>query len=576
MLTLRAASVCWVAAFLIKHVPVVRAAQVPLHSSHSSSQLASVADDDLRVAGWSLDEPANPNATGHLVFETVNSLVQQWPNTRLRNGHTIVPGTIPEGTLLYHGTDRNELPSGPEWAAVDPEHSIIFCTMGTEGWHLTLATTRPLKVVYFDGSGAAKTKWGSMDTQDLIAWGMLRPGWEYKEWQRIADLCDWGKDFGVDAFISEVLLCDFTSGVSVVSFLDVGTIVHPPNRQLLPGIPLDSPLPFETIHSGSWHNRFPGDSRIHLDLAGLVSFYDTKLVPSLVPIRAGQERWDHRLQNISSEDILAARARLAEALTRPDGRSSGIDWRALIRVIVDRYADRLELIQYLLSSQAIDSETILDLARKAQVQLRVMLTPYILRTATPLHGTNHDWAVPIFKLCATTHASSIQSDSPSMTPSEQLILQAIQETSREICRVVTSMWASGVHAGLDSMLNTQELPDVREVTNLMDAWSEDVNRLMAWLDWSVWVKCRPACGPAEICYLPTWPFDFPWLPWARKTDHPDSSSGTMFSVREDFRALSVEGLAAGQLGDESYVEPPPDEWLKPQPRCIRRVEPYAM
>ena len=35
---------------------------------------------------WRLDEPPDPNATDHLVFETVHSLLQLWPNTRMRNG----------------------------------------------------------------------------------------------------------------------------------------------------------------------------------------------------------------------------------------------------------------------------------------------------------------------------------------------------------------------------------------------------------------------------------------------------------------------------------------------------------
>ena len=35
---------------------------------------------------WSLDELPNPNSTDHLVFETVHSLLQHWPNTRMRNG----------------------------------------------------------------------------------------------------------------------------------------------------------------------------------------------------------------------------------------------------------------------------------------------------------------------------------------------------------------------------------------------------------------------------------------------------------------------------------------------------------
>jgi hypothetical protein len=249
------------------------------------------------------------------------------------------------------------------------------------------------------------------------------------------------------------------------------------------------------MYAGSWHNHFPGEIRVQLDLAGLVSFYDVQLVPSLVPIRAGQERWDHRVQNTSSEDISAVKARLAEALTRPEGFSSGIDWMTLVRVIVDRYAGRLELIQYLLTTPATDLGTVLDLARKTQVQLRTMLTPYILHSAVPSIEFEFGWAVPVFKLCATTHTSSIESDSPSMTPSEQLILQAIRDTTREICRVVTKMWASGVHVGLDERLSPKALPNVVEATKLMNAWRSDVEHLMGWLDWNVWVKCKPTCGP---------------------------------------------------------------------------------
>ncbi|KIJ12854.1 hypothetical protein PAXINDRAFT_14412 [Paxillus involutus ATCC 200175] len=177
----------------------IQAIQVPLGYSHWRPP--AVVDDGL--ANWNMDDLPNPNATSHLVFETVNSLLQHWPNTRMRNGHTIVPGNIPKGTLLYHGTRQNELPPGPEWTATDPEHSVLFCggESGEGCWLFTLATTRPLKVVYFDGSSAAKVEYGPLDAQDLIAWGTSRPWWTFEEIQRIRDLCKWGQDYGVDGFV---------------------------------------------------------------------------------------------------------------------------------------------------------------------------------------------------------------------------------------------------------------------------------------------------------------------------------------------------------------------------------------
>lgn len=38
------------------------------------------------LADWQLDKPPGVDSTGHLIFETVNSLLQHWPNTRMRNG----------------------------------------------------------------------------------------------------------------------------------------------------------------------------------------------------------------------------------------------------------------------------------------------------------------------------------------------------------------------------------------------------------------------------------------------------------------------------------------------------------
>lgn len=84
---------------------------------------------------------------------------------------------------------------------MDPEHSYFFCEGQQRCWHLTLATTRPLKVVYFDGKSAAKIPSGPLDTQDLLAWGESRPDLMWDEERRIKDLCSWGKHLGVDGFV---------------------------------------------------------------------------------------------------------------------------------------------------------------------------------------------------------------------------------------------------------------------------------------------------------------------------------------------------------------------------------------
>jgi hypothetical protein len=57
------------------------------------------------------------------------------------------------------------------------------------------------------------------------------------------------------------------------------------------------------------------------------------------------------------------------------------------------------------------------------------------------------------------------------------------------------MWVSGVLTGLDTYLPLDSTPDATQMVRLMGSWRQELSALMTWLDWSVWVKCRPACGP---------------------------------------------------------------------------------
>ncbi|KAG2030444.1 hypothetical protein BDR03DRAFT_974581 [Suillus americanus] len=398
------------------------------------------------------------------------------------------------------------IPSGPEWTAMDPEHSVFFSRGNGSDWHLTLSATRPLKVLYFDGNSAAKLSEGTMDTQDIIAWGEPRPERFLDERDRIDDLCTWGKEFGIDGFARmemsfEIMLCNFTAGVEVVSFVHL--TLPRDDRPFPPPTSLDHYYTwirsFEFMHSGSWHDRYPGDSRIVLDLTGLVSLYDTALAPSLISVRTGLERCGHRVLGISPDDISRVMRNLIKVVTRPHPVGSGIDWKTLIHVIVDRYADRLELTQYLLNVTSSDPQELLERAKLAQTQLRVMLTPYLLHsTPIPSAGTSgiysSQWASPIFSLCARTHTSQITNLKPLMTSSELLLLKAVEDTTREICRVTTKMWAVGVTSGLDTLFPVK-LNGELDVTQIMNVWRQDIQKLMSWLDWGVWIKCRPACGP---------------------------------------------------------------------------------
>lgn len=514
---------------------------------------------------WDFNATPSLNSTNHLIFDTVGSLAQHWTNTRYRNGHTVVPGTVPIGTLLYHGTDQPEVPTEPDWIATDPDHSYVFCrtssASGNSGcWHLTLVVTCPLKVLYFDGNSAAKMQGGTMDSQDITVWGQVQPEWTWNERKRINDLCEWGRKFGLDGFMRmemdfEIMLCNFANGVEIVSHLnlDPGKDAHPAGLDLL-SLSATYVLQYRSIEAGGWHNTYPGETRVKLDLNRLISFYDTNLFPSLVFARFGQERWKHRLQGLNAVDSKTFQAKLQEVLTQSDDAGSGVDWSTLIHVVVDRYAERLEILHYLLNTTSTAEHV-----KRVQGHIRSMVVQHILYTYTPSpESTNYSWAVPVYEHCATTHTRYISS-SPSLsarlTSSESLILHSIQEVSKEICRVVVGMWARGVELGFDTIptspSSSSEKLDPGTATTICQ-WKERTEALMAWLDWSVWVRCRPECGYEEICYLPTWPFldgpDWPPLPG------PD--------VDEARTQLSGEG------GEEGLH-------VRPIPKCIRRVEPFG-
>ncbi|KAJ6507653.1 hypothetical protein DFH09DRAFT_276670 [Mycena vulgaris] len=60
------------------------------------------AENPVFESSWNdLNARPDANATGHLIFDTVSSLLQHWPNTRYRNGHNIIPG------MMYHFVDTN-------------------------------------------------------------------------------------------------------------------------------------------------------------------------------------------------------------------------------------------------------------------------------------------------------------------------------------------------------------------------------------------------------------------------------------------------------------------------------------
>ncbi|KAF8262825.1 hypothetical protein EI94DRAFT_1742479 [Lactarius quietus] len=456
--------------------------QVPPESSACGSDL-----------GWTF--PPSPNSTHHLIFNGVSGLLQRWPNILRRNG---APTRL---------------------VAFDFEHAYFFCR--GPSYMITLQAKRDLRLVYFDGSSAAKMKDGPLDSQDVILWGRPQSDKLFPETERIEALCEWGRPFGLDGFVRmefhfEVMLCDMVDAMEVVTFLDL----IPKNRASLPtyfpGVPVPIPLPppfeppsgwrgslpngyrsfSEAYVAGSWHDHAPGETRIRLDYSGLVTFYDPSL-SSLVEARYGKDRLHFRLEGISALDSERVRAELETVLTREPERVSGIDWGSIVRVITNRYAGRLEYLRSLLSPRT-SIEGALEQASVARAQLLVMLAPYITTADVPKRlpaSADLRWAAPIALRCATTQTSHIPLGM--LTPQEARIHAAVENTLHEICRRLALVWVEFFDV---------EAADEAGASEAIDVAHRHIEELMAWLDWSAWVRCEPGCTVEETCYAPTWPF----------------------------------------------------------------------
>ncbi|KAG8698078.1 hypothetical protein FRC08_006148 [Ceratobasidium sp. 394] len=502
------------------------------------------------------DAPPPDNRSDNLVFFRLATLLQHWPNTRYPSGQSVVPGIVPIGTTLYHGRSNAQPPTTTEWLAFDPEHAIVFAR-GVNSRLFTFVATRPLRVLYFDGSSAAKLSSGSLDTQQLLAWGTTGKGDGMRDERRIiADLCEWGKDLGIDGYVRmeqsfEIMHCDFSENLNLVSGLhilpteggrrggrggprdtrsnlddpDATATSHPLARPVGPDVspsPTDEPhrpprppseprppnwrgeLPdgeqrgFEMFQAGAWHNRAPGEVRVRLDSARLVTLYDPALLSGL-KLREGKEKVLHRGKGMSHEDISTWRGWITDTLRGEKPVASGVDWPALTTVIMDRYGARLEYLQSLLHPDRI-SRNATAVVQDVRSQLMLMLVTDITADYVPSdsrHTTSpfparssqvrqreaqdYTWVEPIATHCSSFLVSHLPREK--MTREERTLYAAVSGTQAEICRVLSLLWAEAY-----------DLSPLAQAEDMAKDWRERVDGLMGWLDWPMWNRCNPECG----------------------------------------------------------------------------------
>ncbi|EPQ57305.1 hypothetical protein GLOTRDRAFT_137659 [Gloeophyllum trabeum ATCC 11539] len=515
------------------------------------------------------------NLTGaNYIFNALAGLLQQLPNNLHPHGHTIVPATIDAFTLLYHARPVKSDPPSPEWLAFDPEmsYSIMSGIPWGDGTHLsTYAAKRDLKVLYFDGESAVLNGDGALDTQEVVIErrGQVPPpgrGW-WDEYFRAERLCKWVKDSGldVDGFIRmnagfEVMWCDFSVGLELISHLNITAPETPPLK--------DAPFPFppprhptddmqlnelELTTSVMVKNevvamdelptrpprRGPGSGRrppwdrwerspyvassgfewlriatrryqrpqphVRLITSGLVTFYDPQFT-SLIPTRTGSSMVQHRVwANVSEEDVNKAVDQLEEVLRRDDlWTRRGIDWNLKAWDVMENWGDRLAQMREVLR----DDENRNDSAKVEEVRLLAytLLDPYLDTGNMPRYFNESDpdcWLPPTMSRC--TSGQTITIPLHLLTSQERLLKASIETVLHNLCQMAGQILVSSMQAG-----------SIEKNKELAAAWGQEVSELMDWLDWPMWVRCDEVCGWDSVCSVPTWPI------WGRPRGGPDS------------------------------------------------------
>ncbi|KZP03671.1 hypothetical protein FIBSPDRAFT_941396 [Athelia psychrophila] len=531
------------------------------------------------------------HSTAPFIFNSLSSLLQLWPNTYHQNGHTIVPGTLQPFTLLYHARKDTAPPPSPEWFAFDPEMSHTLMVLFSGPTYLTTyRTTKPTRVLYFDGMSAAWGNLGWMDTQEALLRGADANGTSQDkdkiswvdDYKRAKKLCKWASSRNIEGFVRmnagfELLWCDFTSpALEIVSHLNItvpGTSAADPRGPGFPqrhsgseseldytdfpqrpfpvgpgypnpGGPRQDSLgggtmaPLAVSSAGEWlriatHRAFSPQPRIALDHSKLITFYHPRLT-SLAPGRAGNGsditmRMHRVWTDISDGDAASVAAELDDVLSRDDsGSGSGMDWGAAARGVVEHWASRLMQLRRGLN-EAITAPD----ANATQVTLDVRLltymplSPYMAPGSAPNAsgsalffgkgtGTTPCAEGPLefelesaFDRC--TYSATGFASSRTFTPQETLLQSSISAVLERVCfdvgAIFSESYDASSSASLHPSLSDEDDSKSRAITldTLIEGWEARMNALVAWLDWTEWLRCDKACDWDSVCAMPLWP-----------------------------------------------------------------------
>ncbi|KAK3391261.1 hypothetical protein B0H63DRAFT_539983 [Podospora didyma] len=393
------------------------------------------------------------------IFDSVQGLLKLWPDSYSPNGHSIVAGAVPPGTVLHHARHGPGTPKKPTFFAFD-------------------ATKRPLNIIYLDGQSATLTSLGTLNSQMALLQGKvpLYPKYNltYDDDQRALDLCKLVAELGVDGVVRmnagfEILVCDYAA--SQVRELFITNITVTGSREEGPeGLPRDKPprgignvfseqSSYEWLRSASWHYGSDGnggipESRVSLDICCMISFYNPSL-SSLANSHHGGIPADAALVKSWLRDIASPKSGGAAE------SCSSVNWQALFA-------------------------TANSIVTKIHELTHATLAPYL----------EYVW----------TNAGNLEK----LGRSRVLLYNSLNVVMKKLCTWERELFEWSEEHTTTTTVQPTDLSQLQQEVRHHHKKSKDI---LAWMGWDSWTKCDRRCQLNEICAIPTWPVIYaPGLP----------------------------------------------------------------
>lgn len=323
------------------------------------------------------------------------------------------------------------------------------------GYLHTYRTKHDLRLLYVDGQSAAKSKKGTLDTQDVLLLNddIDHDGAMFGEKERANQMCklareEWGNR--IDGILRmeggfEIILCEFAAHLDVVSIAKTNPEA---GGGFGGGADGGDGLNYYRAVAARYHGI--GGGRVKLNYEDFVTAF---AYPKAIYF---DDTGRPRLNNASAS-IDDVRTAVDKMILREDSDIATVDWQAIVDLIVARYADRIE---YLASGSLRTSSSL-------QAEIDRAIRPFID------YGSRNSTREA--ERCAAQFI-------PVHADTTTVAAQAVGEVAHKLC---SSLIAASAQEDYDEALGT-------------------IRELKEYLAWTTWKQCR-GCAVDEICLLPIWP-----------------------------------------------------------------------